>query len=471
MIGFLLFNRYPNQTVAQCSCLRNQITDICFILNRDQPERFVDLTWERNVSNNFLFTSLNSIGLDRFLYQMLLGYELLIRLRKEASIAEYKSILSNPASATMHMAELWVRNVRVQKINNASSALNNYQLVSNVWQDQTAALIKFAEAIKWPYSTECQPHIASSWNLLTLGYMKDHSMADWLFGLVRPGRMYRYMLMTCLLYTTPVTKSFKSGPTYSCGIVLEKYSYWPRPSVMATVMGGLKDSLNVCGWTGPVPSPENHPPEWVFVEGKRTAIPIPCTRNASDYIWPNGQQLSASEVAAEVLNTAHWMTPHYPTRSDPGLPVSFKKITLRFLGTAPLVSGISYKRYQASIEFEVGSKPCTMTLHYNPVLVTTPGCQGTHQCTLTKARAMTKNIVNACDIITMSLPVGGLCIIDATKDNEELLARAWCAQKGVNAVLWDEAHTCFACAANVAMSSNGLAFRILIRTGAKSKGD
>ena len=88
---------------------------MCMALTRslyDAPTRFLDFSKARFFSTSTFGST--GIGLKNFLYQMLVGAELLIRLRKEPATTNYTGLMSDASSALIVLAALWMENVVIQ---------------------------------------------------------------------------------------------------------------------------------------------------------------------------------------------------------------------------------------------------------------------------------------------------------------------------------------------------------------------
>jgi hypothetical protein len=79
-----------------------------------------------------------------------------------------------------------------------------------------------------------------------------------------------------------------------------------------------------------------------------------------------------------------------------------------------------------------------------------------------QAQKYKENVVLATQLAANSSPPGELLIVDATGEGEELLARAWCAERGRHAVVRRGEECCFSCAASVAVGRTGLGVNVLI---------
>ncbi|KAK6331296.1 hypothetical protein TWF730_004382 [Orbilia blumenaviensis] len=463
---------YPNQTDADKANLRNQITDICYVLNRVDAAKYVDMSNCRHLTNNTLGTSAQGIGLKNFLFQILLGCELLVRLLKEPANASYTGLISHNISANLVVADLWMQNIDTKR-ETTPAGLPRHLLISLVHQRQCEGLIRFAETMKWPYMDEARNYIEGAYNDLITGKAIGFDMCDWLFGLVRPGKLFRHLIMNCLVYSSPSIRDFQGAPTFTCGLVLHNRSYWPRRSVLGGVLGGLRNLTTVCGWVGPAPKAEGIPPGWCQVDARKVTIPVPCTksqRTAEELeearIGPDGRVMNAEEQISDLADINQWAVPSFPSRSNPdNSTVTFKNIRLLLQQDQAVTSTLTpLKIYRAAVDFDISGTTVSYTLYSNPTFVAAHPCVGSHLAHRTETKAIRKTIIPAVDLKDTYLQYNSLLVIDATLKGEEVLARAWCSERGCNAVIWRGEETCFACAALMTMSTNGLGFNVLIRS-------
>lgn len=469
---FLGPDPYPNQTDADKANLRNQITDICYVLNRVDATKYVDMSNCRHLTNNTLGTAAQGIGLKNFLFQILLGCELLVRLLKEPANASYTGLISHNISANLVIADLWMQNIDTKR-ETTLTGLPRHLLISLVHQRQCEGLIRFAETLKWPYMDEARNYIEGAYNDLITGKAIGFDMCDWLFGLVRPGKLFRHLIMNCLVYSSPTIRDFQGAPTFTCGLVLHNRSYWPRRSVLGGVLGGLRNLTTVCGWIGPAPKAEGVAPGWCQVDARKVTIPIPCTksqRTAEELeearVGPDGRIMNAEEQISDLADINQWAVPSFPSRSNPDdSTVTFKGIRLLLQQDQAVTSTLTpLKIYRAAVDFDISGTLVSYTLYSNPTFVAAHPCVGSHLAHRTETKAIRKTIIPAVDLKETYLQYNSLLVIDATLKGEEVLARAWCSERGCNAVIWRGDETCFACAALMTMSTNGLGFNVLIRS-------
>ena len=96
---------------------QKQISYLCMALTRslyDAPSRFMDFSKARSFSSNTMCARSPGIGFKNFLFQILIGAELLIRLRKAAITVSYGGLVTDAISALMVLAALWMENVIIQ---------------------------------------------------------------------------------------------------------------------------------------------------------------------------------------------------------------------------------------------------------------------------------------------------------------------------------------------------------------------
>ena len=135
----------------------------------------------------------------------------------------------------------------------------------------------------------------------------------------------------------------------------------------------------------------------------------------------------------------------------------------------------SEAEYRASLVFKLDNdpQPTTYTLYTNPVFVTLPPChagpKGPHEAHLRELPRFQNNLwsvgnlrEHVADTTDVQEEEGGrVMIINATGNGCEILARAWCAERGRNAVIRRTGGPCFVCAYHAA-SRTSLGVGVLI---------
>ncbi|KAH0559839.1 hypothetical protein GP486_003648, partial [Trichoglossum hirsutum] len=474
------------------SSRQKQIEAICMALNHNlysNPTRFIDFSKARTISNNTLGTSAQGIGLQHFLLQVLLGAELLIRLRKEPVTTSYTGLVTDAISALIVLSDLWMQNVIIQGpvatatppgTTAATSAIPpspKYLLVAVQHQRRVEGLIKFGEALSWPYMNEARHYIETAYQDLTSSEPSvNFDICDWLFGLILPGKIFRNRIMSCLIYASPSVRSLSAAPSWDGGLVVKDRSYWPRRTVLGRVLGGLKNPKSVCGWIGPVPAPEGGLSGWIRLNSRRVDIPVPVKSTQPSLRSLGFGQPSTTETPEAILqsisNPDEWIQGCPPSKPANNSSRSvFKAIRLTEIPSAAFPTGplstatLTIKEYRASLYFEVNGTQVNYTLYSNPIFVCAPPCVGTHVMHRRQVQNYLNAVVRVVDLKEAYPPGDELVIIDATGEGEEVVARAWCAERAKNAVVRRDADCCFACAVAMTVERKGTGFNVLICSG------
>jgi hypothetical protein len=79
-----------------------------------------------------------------------------------------------------------------------------------------------------------------------------------------------------------------------------------------------------------------------------------------------------------------------------------------------------------------------------------------------QAQNYLSNVVRVSDLKEAYAPSDALVIIDALGQGEEVVARAWCAERARHAVIRRDGECCFTCATGVAAGYTGLGVNVLI---------
>lgn len=453
----------------------------------DTPARFIDFLTTASFSGHIFGAA--GIGLSNFLFHILLGAELYIRLKAAGTGTKYPSIMTNKTSALVVIAQQWMVNVTIRVVRPLSAdstgvIRNKYTLVANNHAQQSEGLIRFAESLAWPYLDEARQNIETAYNSLIANPNNIHDyLKDWLYGLCLPGKYFRHRIMSCLVLASSSSKHIGSAPYYDNGLVVGNKSYWPKRTVLGRVLGGMTSSKSTCGWIGPVPAPAGFPSGWVLLNARRVNFAVPAL---DDLTETNLEILGFSEADAaadpqgvirEISDLSLWNPPNQlPTRASPSTAtatnttdaVSLEAIRLNEVVETGAAAIPGTRQYRAKLDFLCHGRRIEFTLYSNPIFVHVPKCVGaSHPIHQRKVRQHLENIVLAKNLKDGSSPLPppgqhSLTIIDATEPGEEAIARAWCAESGRHAVVRKNSVGCFTCATNLAASRTGLGFGVLI---------
>jgi hypothetical protein len=452
-----------------------------------EPTRFIDFSKTRTFTNRLLSqrSSGSDIMLRDFLYQILLGAELLTRLRLQPAGTSYSSIISERISAMTVLADLFMQNVQITNRHSTTSLLlaapttgPKYSFYANCHQRQVEGLLRFAEAMAWPLLDEARATIESSYAGLASG-TGDMSwdVCDWLFGLVFPGQVFRHRIMAVLVDVSPTVRHLNAAPYFDNGLIVKNKSYWPKRTVLGRVLGGLRNPRSVCGWVGPVPAPKLLPSGditgWVRLNARELDIPTPIVKSQrplETFGFISGSTETREQMIDSIVDINEYINPTNPAPIQVVQRSQFKSISLELMPEARYAlnnpnPGLPKETYRASLEFEVNGKPVKYTLFSNPVFVNAPPCIGTHPMFRRQAQMYLREAVSVVDLKETHPEKDKLLIINALGEGDEVVARAWCAETGRHAVVRRDIpgqECCFTCAVELASTETGLGVNCII---------
>jgi hypothetical protein len=489
---------------------KEQILELYMLLNR--RDIFTNFAQSFSISLFLHGGGENSLGIWNFLWQVILGIELARRLERfpDASMTGF----THQILSTLIVSDRWLQSVQLVLVDTKQSedkkvgkgkgpeksgkdkedsnpwddafdlAGKELQFHSLVHEKQVEGLLRFAEILKWPYTNETRDYAEDAYSNMRGGSNIPLDLWDWLYGTVLPGKWAAYKIMAALVHCTPsLTKTLGSAKYYECGLSLPKQSYWRTRSVFGRVLGCLSGVKSLCGWIGPCPPIDGPHPRYIRIKARRSApqkqddgiIVIPS-------IWSGeGEetiQLKPDEEVhqwiADVMDDSCWVSPEPPVRQMSNCTVVGIRVK-----ALPLEANLAAKsstmskaeideetEYRASILFKIdNAPPITYTLYTNPVFVTVPPCHGpghqVHTRVLPRYLRNTWDIENLKEASADEYDNNGVLVINATGNGAEAVARAWCSERGKNAVIRRNPGPCFVCAHNVA-SDKGLGVNVLI---------
>lgn len=351
---------------------------------------------------------------------------------------------------------------------------------SLVHEKQVEGLLRFAEILKWPFINETRDFAEDIYRNLRSGHTVAPDIWDWIFGMVLPGRWAAFKIFAVLVLSTPsLSKDIETAHYFDVGLSLPKQSYWRSRTVLGRVLGSLPGVKFACGWLGPCPPVESPHRKYIRIQSRRVAPPK--KDSSGRYIRGAGHGDDAETARiregedvqqwmAELMDESNWATPQPPVQQMTNCSVEcirLKKLPLD-INVAARSSQMSEAEidqeteYRASIEFKIDNEPpVTYTLYTNPVFVTLPPCKDgqhpVHTRELAKFRRNILNVEDLKDAEASDYEENGLIVINATgRGAAETLARAWCSERGKNAVVRSSGGPCFVCAYNTAHTSLGI---------------
>jgi tetratricopeptide (TPR) repeat protein len=385
------------------------------------------------------------------------------------------------------------------------------ELHSLVHEQQVEGLLLFAQRIKWPYINEVRDYAEDAYATIRGGGTINIHLHDWLFGLTLPGKWFAFKIMTALVLCTPsIREKVGIAHYYECGLSLPNRSYWRVRTVLGRVLGCLPGVISLCGWIGPCPKVDFDPPmpakpRHIRIKTRRIA-PIEHKSDSVDGVVDLGghDRYSATRIQpneeidpylADMKDSSKWIVPEPPVRDISTCSIESIKLTKLPLrtdiaqkaaaasasDTAVLLDIENETEYRASTVFrrdDNNPEPIVYKLYTNPVFVTPPPCHpgpkgASHEVHMRELRyyqniwpveRLKEHTPEADDEITgegeAEAPV---MVINATGKGAEVLARAWCSERGRNAVIRRAGGPCFVCAVRAA-GRGGLGTGVLIWT-------
>ncbi|KAJ7748394.1 prion-inhibition and propagation-domain-containing protein [Mycena metata] len=371
----------------------------------------------------------------------------------------------------------------------------NPEFHSRVHEQQVGGLLLFAERIKWPYINEVRDFAEDVYANLRSGATIPPDLYDWLFGLTLPGKWMSFKIMSALICSTPsLFENVGVARYYECGLSLPRQSYWRVRSVLGRVLGCVPGIISLCGWIGPCPPvdfipPLQKSPRHVRLKARHVAL-TQCDNSDSNiiYIGGRGDQDDLRKIQpgedvqdfiVQMKDSDNWIIPEAPMQEVSTViikAIRLKKLPLEVNIAAMSANGeLDEKRladeseYRATIVFSIDNNedPVSYTLYSNPVFVTLPPCHlgpaGRHEIHLRELSHFQKRVWSV-ERLKDHTPEDfdqGVMIINATGKGAEAIARAWCSERGKNAVIRRAGGPCFACAVRGAGQA-GLRVGVLI---------
>ena len=430
----------------------SQASDLLRILNRE--DLFEDFTLADSVYLLAIAPPPTGMGVRLFLVQVLLGYELYLRLRVCDNASSFPGI-TQQVNSTLEVAVRWVESV--------SSELSDGQLkvYSKIHESQVEGLVAFAEAMKWPFLDEVKQFAPTAYANHLNGNLVDVHFLDWLYGTCLPGRWFAWKCMTSTIYASQSLRSYGTTPYFDAGLVLEQCSYWRARTPLARVLGGLSGVNCLAGWVGPCPPivTEAGKPFTGWIRVRSTPadfshIPAPVDEMTEDEheLQDRGLRVRAGETPRGLLNELADMTKWVLPKTVPKSATVAKLLEAR-LELLPLEDDedIASQQAHATVVFSLDDAiSVEYKLVHNPVIVSSPPCiSGPH---LAHARELERysHVVDVRDLKTKATsPLGTMLLINATGGGDaEAVARAWCSEVGRHAVVSKGNTTCLTCSFN-----------------------
>ncbi|KAL2810627.1 hypothetical protein BJX63DRAFT_434144 [Aspergillus granulosus] len=367
---------------------------------------------------------------------------------------------------------------------------------SLVHERQAEGLLIFAERIKWPYLDEIRERVHSRYTELLSGTNLPLQLYDWVHGISLPGAWFAYKIMSALIRCTPsLTDDPGIAHYFHCGLSLPQVSYWRVRTVLGSVLGCIQGMISLNGWIGPCPPvtfdrPLPQKARHIRLNARRIAPLKPKTQSdsgsrdlqnmESKYEETDPKYGEDIEQYMTVMgDPTQWTLPEPPKQEAAACTI--QKINLNQLPLDATLARELYEQeideltaeketeYSASITFDITGleEPVTYNLSTTPVFITAPPCYDgpheVHEKVLSRYTAHVQPVRDLHNYYTEEddKPLQDGLVINATGPGAEVLARAWCAERGKNALIRRAGGPCYKCAVQ-AVRKAGLGVGVLI---------
>ncbi|KAJ6286662.1 prion-inhibition and propagation-domain-containing protein [Bipolaris maydis] len=371
-----------------------------------------------------------------------------------------------------------------------NTLMKGVEMHSRCHEQQVEGLLLFAEKMKWPWINEVRNYAEEAYSDLRGGQTLPADLHDWLFGMTLPGQWFAFKIMTALILCTPSIKQ-KTGIAafFDCGLSLTKKSYWRVRTVLGRVLGCLPGVISLCGWIGPCPPVEflspvpvdADKPHHIRLKARNLSLVKHISRDPSAPIlisssgrrYDDTQPKEGEEIEpwmADMRNANNWIVPEPPVKQVGTCELKAIQLKRNNAGTGS-IDDEDKVMYLAQLVFKRDDSPDLQTykLFTNPVFVTPPPCRagpkGAHEIHLRELHKYSERNIWTIEQLrehtaedTEDIDV---MVINATGKGAELLARAWCSERGKNAVIRRAGGPCYVCAVQAA-SQAGLRTGVLI---------
>lgn len=332
---------------------------------------------------------------------------------------------------------------------------------------------------------------------------------SWLTGFVLPGESTSHLLISTLLENSPAAvAALGDAANLYQGFVYKSRSYWSKSCVVGRVIAAANGAADCMGWISCSSAPVGQPNGWVNLEVKDlpgSSTP-PNTNLAADSAFVPGEKTSVADVEFT------WPVDGFAVLGNEAQYLGFSLLptgTSFELSTAPLdnlskdsgahlapvpttVACLEFgtKRSSRTVKvtlpllydvYFISATPCFPNISRPPSPATKPSS------TRSRSRSNTEGLSNKelpsppthplhCSYAVEVIPAATILADDFTDTahlgNEtvvldcrgtgelQLLARAWCAKVGENAVVGRVGKTCLGCCVREA---SGLGVKVVIR--------
>ncbi|KAG9256381.1 uncharacterized protein F5Z01DRAFT_698317 [Emericellopsis atlantica] len=451
--------RDPDRILHPHKSLDKQITDLILVLSR--PD-WIDLSNPRNhVVTRYIFDN-GQDGFEetyrKFFHQVLLSLELDMRIQSDqhGEWAKEKLLAQMPPVILwdLALARRWKENVRVEQ---AGRTPGEVQLRYKLKKRQVRLLKRFAQTMKWPNLHETLETLRRKDKEFALDDISSDAYA-FFSGLVMPGPTFPFLIMNTLLDLDPDPATDElallTHTHPNCGFQYRSsYTYWSASCIVGKVLAPTCHSL--AGWVGPArPTPDL----------ARSQIARIRTRKPRQR--PRVEDIESMQERSEPLGPEAEVYPVQEFQLDRVDAEDIDIVRIETLGLRAAATAVGEgerlngpRTFDATLQFAIDGTSWPLRLMYDVSFVSACPCSdGPHPLFFDYAyhKVFVEDILEIQDWGGVYRPNAAKRSIEdeekvlavqalGVQDNE-VLARAWCAHWGLSAVVADVRRTCMSCA-------------------------
>ena len=437
----------------------------------------------------------NPQGLMRkqVLHQIVLGGELSSRIEAATKALSREDVqrmlesISPKAGWTIAMATRFLHRISLRRSSSYKGFISQYSGV----EERIAMLLKFGHLIKWP-SIQNLSHCVT--NTIqgtehTTDVSKSHDIDAWCFGPLLPGPSSRWILMGALLAVNDEVKGYPELLTLDAkventGFQFHVSTYWYSGGIVGKVLAALSGVQEIAGWITACPP--------AFAGSKIKRVHVFChevqhrfssldVRNMIIRTAPLG-----SLTPDNILRTCRIGDYHMPeSKAEPHGDIDFQELILTNRSDEEghlCLQDFGFEDpylHLAAVSFTIGSETVELGLKYNVSFISAYTCSnGPHPIHgpsypyriidihylhnieewghadanehYSISADQKKGKPNKSAIQT---PPERVLVIECCTADAHVLARAWCANLGLNAIVARSSTTCLACAIRAAYAA------------------
>jgi hypothetical protein len=219
--------------------------------------RWIDFSLPKNQVVAKFFDAPEQHKKQEFFHQLLLSVELYLRIHSSdhSDKAKRKMIMQLPPIITwdLAVAQRWLENMQITKTRTSSTQSTfSFELKSK--KRQREALRTFASTLKWPNMDEVEYVLDESDEKEKALEDRSADAMSWFSGIILPGRTLPWLIMNSLIdcdRDTGDALKFLTHMHPAAGFQYRANTYWSSQCIVGKVLGAARGVNQIAGWVGP----------------------------------------------------------------------------------------------------------------------------------------------------------------------------------------------------------------------------